>query len=249
MPEEGQGLKPGWRGLKSVGDFKTPVIEFVGKLSKWRTEPSQFGNTIRMQFTNCQVLRADAPYTAAEVSLNIKFSEYENSGWGKLGASFAKVLNTSIDLLDVDFLVGQFLHMLRYDNVDFGFVTKEGDQARGTVWACEAIVLPGASVAPKSIAPVLPIASPSISITVPSGVPVASPLLHANNIEEKVLYLMHGKTLAEWYQTVLTDTDVRAKPDIQNSILGGTFLAAKKASGEVKEDTSTGRFVVAALVS
>ena len=170
------GMKPSWKNLKG-GGAKTPVGEMVGLFSGWRTEPSQYGTNVILEFSQCQMLRLDAPYPYAEWALSVKFSESANSGWGILGKSIADGLDIDIELMDIDLLSGRWCHMLREDNHSFG-INKNVDppvEMTGSVWKLIEFVQPGQPVTAVVAAPV-PVAAPApvvapVAVMAPVAVP------------------------------------------------------------------------------
>ncbi len=144
----GQGLKPTWKGLKRGGDFRTPVSEFIGQFTDWSTYPNRFGDTaVALKFDRIQVLDQDAPYPYPQLDLEIKYSDQENSIWGKFGISLATCMGVELDYMDIDQPKGQWFHMVRYDNEPFGWNDKAtGKPVTGFIWRCHAILQPGQSV-------------------------------------------------------------------------------------------------------
>jgi len=238
----GQGLKPTWRGLKQGGSWATPLAEFVGTNApigpnhSWRTEVGQFGPQIVLCFNRLQVIRTDAPYPSSEVELWLKYSEQKNSAWGRLGKSIADALGVELDLLDIEQLNGQQMHMARHDNVDFGFKDRNtGQAATGTVWQLVKLLQPGESVTPISQAP--PTVQPALfteATAIAEPAPVAAP--PTVSPEQQALNLLNGKSLAEFFQFALPDTSIRADQSLMTAIMNNTFVEAKMATGEVTKD-------------
>jgi len=257
------GMKPSWKGLKGAGG-NTPVAEVVGLCSNWGIAPNQFGdNMITLNLSQCQILKSDSPFPYSELPLGIKYSESLNSGWGKFGQSVAEVFQCDIDALDIDLLVGQWLHLLRIDNVNFGTDSKTGQQFLGSVWKLVELVQAGAPVvaihpslvnpqpAAAAIAavvsgqvanPGVPIVAPVPPVIAPPPV-VAAPMAQASvaaapattsqDPTTRALDLLHGSDLATFFQKALPDPVLKADPMLINSIINQTFIAAKITSGEV----------------
>lgn len=213
-------------------------------------------------FTNLQVGASDAPYPGAEATLDIKLSDRQNSGWGKLGATIASVLGVEIDYLDIDQLRNQVLHMLRHDNVQYG-QDREGNPLIGVSWELVEILQPGAVVTWKHVAlappPTAPPISPPIAVPVvaaPAAVAAAptapvvataaaapAPAVGAVTPEQQALIHLHGKSLGQFFQAALPDPIIRQDPNLSNSILNNTFVEAQKLSGVVTEEAD-GTFIV-----
>lgn len=135
--------KPSWRGLQGGGT--TPVGEFVGTVGSWGLAQSQYGQQVVFKINQAQILHTDTPFPYAELDLSIKYSEAQNSGWGKFGESIARALGISMEVLDIDQLIGQVIHCVRNDNYTF-FVDKSGQAAIGSYWELVQFVQPGTSV-------------------------------------------------------------------------------------------------------
>jgi hypothetical protein len=236
----GQGLKPGWQGMRDGGSWSTPVSDFVGNMADWRVEPGQFGNQVIMSFDRCQVFQSDSPYPGAEVEVWIKYSEQKNSGWGKLGQSMADKLGVELELMDIDQLKGQQMHMVRHDNVPFGFNDRvTGAPATGTVWELTELLAPGQQATPTvpavpTIPPVPQPMSPMAPAVAAPHVPVVPPADGA--AEAKALELLDGKNLSEYFQIVLTDPVVKTNSELVTQIVNNTFAQAKVTTGEVTLD-------------
>jgi hypothetical protein len=240
----GQGLKPTWRGLKQGGSWATPLAEFVGTNAplgsnhSWRTEAGQFGSQIVLCFNRLQVIRTDAPYPNSEVELWLKYSEQKNSAWGRFGQSIADALGVELDLLDIEQLNGQQMHMVRHDNVDFGFKDRNtGQAATGTVWQLVKLLQPGERVTPVGQAqdgtqPAL--FEGTATLEKPKAAPTVEPSTVSS--EQQALDLLDGKNLAEFFQYALPDTAIRADQSLMTAIMNNTFVEAKLATGEVTKD-------------
>tara|TARA_Y100000310_G_scaffold193641_1_gene193601 strand:+ start:8073 stop:8834 length:762 start_codon:yes stop_codon:yes gene_type:complete len=235
------GLKPGWKNMKGGGS-KTPVAEAVGLFSGWKTEVSNFGgNNVVLSFTNCQMLKLDAPYPYPDWDLSIKFSESINSGWGIIGTSLAEGLGLELDMLDIDLLRGRWCHMLREDNHSFGTnKTVNPPQAMlGSVWRLVRFVQPGESVV--SVAPVMaptPVATPAPAqaIAAPVAVATPAPVVAAGELstdpQTRALQLLHGKDLSAFFQAAIPDPIIRQDGSLVQTITSNAYVPAQVAAGK-----------------
>lgn len=136
--------KPSWRGL--TGGGATPVAEFLGTVASWALATNQYGQAVVFKIHQAQILHSDTPYPYAELDLSIRYSESQNSGWGKFGESIAAAFGISMEALDIDGLIGQVIHCVRHDNFTF-FVDRQGVPAVGSFWELVTLVQPGQQVA------------------------------------------------------------------------------------------------------
>ena len=144
--------KPSWRGL-SQGGNRIPVAEFIGQCTAWAVAPDNFGNqNVNLSFGNCQVLHSDTPWPYAEITLAIKISQSVNSGWGKLGETIARAFGVTMDILDIDQLMGQWVHMVRHDATVFGQDRNTGKDMTGVTWEMVGFVQTGVQVVPRYVA-------------------------------------------------------------------------------------------------
>ncbi len=169
--------KPSWRGLQGGG--QTPVGEFVGTVGSWSLAQGQFGQQVVFKIHSAQILHTDTPFPYAELDLSIKYSESQNSGWGKFGESIARVLGISMEVLDIDQLIGQTIHCVRNDNFTF-FVDKAGQAAIGSYWELVQMVQPGQSIpsiyAQKNAGGALgPATNPNGTPAIPIAPPITPP--------------------------------------------------------------------------
>lgn len=255
------GLKPGWKNMKGGGS-KTPVAEAVGLFSGWKTEVSNFGgNNVVLSFTNCQMLKLDAPYPYPDWDLSIKFSESINSGWGIIGTSLAEGLGLELDMLDIDLLRGRWCHMLREDNHSFGTnkTVNPPQEMLGSVWRLVRFVQPGESVV--SVAPVMaptPVATPApaqaiaapVAVAAPAPVAVAAvaapvaiapvatpaPVVAAGELstdpQTRALQLLHGKDLSAFFQAAIPDPIIRQDGSLVQTITSNAYVPAQVAAGK-----------------
>ena len=242
-------MKPSWKNLKGAGG-STPIAEVVGLCDSWEIAPDAFGsNQVAFALSKCQVLKADSPYPYSDFTLSIKYSDSLNSGWGKFGDSVSKVLNTATDALDIDMLKGQWLHLLRVDNVPYGTDRATGQPITGTVWNLVEIVQENAAVTavhPSLQAGAIPSAAPAPVAPVAAPAAVAAPAnTGSSDPQQRALELLHGKSQADYFPVALSDETLRKDPMLLNSILSNAFIAAKVASGDVTQNTDGTYSVVA----
>jgi hypothetical protein len=241
-PQAPSGLVPSWRGLKT--GFGTPVREFVGTFNHWQINQARFGTMVQMDFSQCQILASDSPYPYAEVTIEIKYSDQGNSGWGVVGTSLAEALGVELNALNIDALKGQTLHMYRYEK-DYG-TNQQGEQMRGWVWKCVTTLQSGENATmltgtPNEITLSPVVATPpsnSASPTPPPPAPTPPQATAAQGAEARALELLNGKNLAEFFQVALPDATIKTDPSISTSIMGGQFVESMIAAGRVTVDSS-----------
>jgi hypothetical protein len=241
-PQAPSGLIPTWRGLKT--GFGTPVREFVGTFNSWQINQARFGTMVQMDFNQCQILASDSPYPYAEVTIEIKYSDQGNSGWGVVGSSLAEAMGVELNALNIDALKGINLHMYRFEK-DYG-TNQQGDQMRGLVWKCINTLQPGESATqitgttneitlpPVTVAPSTNSTPPASSPSAPTSSQVAP----VQNAEARALELLNGKNLAEFFQVALPDSTIKTDASISTAIMGGQFVESMIAAGRVTVDAS-----------
>ena len=252
------GMTPDWRGLKS--GFGTPVSEFVGTFNHWQVNQTNFGAQVQMDFVSCQVLASDSPYPRAEVTLEIKYSDSENSGWGVFGMAMARAMGVDINALNLDALRGIVFHMYRY-NKDYGINQQTNQQMTGRVWNAVAMIPAGGAFdqitgGPREaefIAPPAPVvAQPAVATTTPTAPapvaqqPVAAPVVAtapvvpaapiATDPTERALEILDGKNAADFFSNALPDEIIRAAPLVSQAIMNMTFVEGMIAAGRVTLD-------------
>jgi hypothetical protein len=233
IPTEDQGIAPKatWAGLTEGGDWNTPLQEFVGKLISHRTEAGKFGAQVVFAYELIQTIRTDAPYPKLDVEVWINFSTKKNSAWAKFGESIATVLDIALEQIDPDVLVGKNLHMVRHDNVPYGFNDKEtGKPATGKVWELVAIIADGAQATP------IPVTETPATLTpIPpsGGAPTATEQMEALSGTTRALELLNGKTQSEFFQAALSDPIVQTDNALALTITGNTFITTQIAEGKV----------------
>jgi len=237
----------------------------VATLRSWGIAPSSFGGSnVQFDFVNLQVIRSDSPYPYAEAIVEIKYSDQVNSGWGRLGKSIANALSTDINYLDVDQLIGQILHWVRHDDVQFG-KDKEGAPIVGSVFEMVAIVQPGQTVTPVgqqappvaeavAYAPntvVAPPPAPPATSVAAQPVIVATPptaeavvanaagttVAAASAVDPKIhaLTLLHTRNKAQFFQVALPDPIIRSDQALVDAILSDSFIQSRLAEGSITQ--------------
>jgi len=254
------GLVPSWKGLKTGGE-KTPVTEFIGKMTRWKTEPDNFQNiNIIFSYDQCQVLDSTAPYPSAEVVLSIKYSETENSGWGKAGGAYARANGIDIEQLELNMLIGQIHHMV-LKSEHYG-TNKAGEAMVGNAWNCikinpasdynpslsKAQYLAGALTAPQPVVvQTQPQSQVSQQTMVESPAPVAESTSTPQDARGVALSILHGKSLADFFTEALAHADVKSDNALVQAIVSRTFLASEVAAGIVAENPD-GTYSVLSMV-
>lgn len=237
------GMPPAvkWSGLSVGGAFKVPVICFIGRLTDMVYDAqSQFGLRIIEKYDQVQILESPAPWPWATIDLSIKYSDREESGWGRHVGS-AKVLGIAQNAATLDQakseLVGK-VYELRQKDESYGEDAKTGQAFHGDVWRFMRIVLPGGAQAQPQYAtsqPVQPVQQlvPAVQqpATPASGFDVA--LLPTDTAPVRAKKLLHTKTLNEFLGAALVDEIIKADPAFVNSIFDQSFIVGLKASTQV----------------
>lgn len=172
-----------WSGLAVGGAFKVPVVAFIGRLTDMAYDTqSQFGLRIIEKYDQVQILESPAPWPWATIDLSIKYSDREESGWGRHVGS-AKLLGLAINATTLDQakaeLIGK-VYELRQKDESYGEDTKTGQAFHGDVWRFMRVAGVGGAQAPQPAVqyaappPVAPVApAPAGVIPTPAPVPVA----------------------------------------------------------------------------
>lgn len=131
-----------WSGLKTGGSFKHPLGRFIGRMDSHSYDTqNKFGMRVVFHFSGVIVMEARAFFTGDTTEIQIKYSDSENSAWGKwvesaklVGkATMAATLNEAIqELLNNWYEVYQITE--EYGTDDKGQVMK------GDVWRIARIV-------------------------------------------------------------------------------------------------------------
>ncbi len=165
-----------WSGLSTGGAFKVPVTSFIGRLVDMIYDPqSQFGLRIIEKYDQVQILASPVPWPWATIDISIKYSEKEDSGWGRHVGS-AKTIGlaqaaASLDEAKAD-LVGKMYELSQADE-SYGEDAKTGQSFHGDVWRFMRIVTPGAPISAIAPQPVAVAAQPAQNVAAPA--PVAVP--------------------------------------------------------------------------
>jgi hypothetical protein len=230
-----------WSGLAAGGAYKIPVVCFIGRLTDMVYDTqSQYGLRIIEKFDQVQILESPAPWPWATVDLSVKYSDREDSGWGRHVGS-AKALGlaqsaTSLDQAKAE-LVGKVYEM-RQKEESYGEDAKTGQSFKGDVWRFVRIVQPGTAAQQPQYAVPPPIQQPS-----PTAIPVVPPpvpptvfdvtLLPSDTAPIRAKKILHGKTLNEFLGVALVDEVIKADQAFVNSIFDQSFVLGLKASGQV----------------
>jgi len=270
-PMPPMGAQPGmppaeikWSGLSTGGAFKIPVVAFIGRLTDMVYDAqSQFGLRIIEKYDQVQILESPAPWPWATIDLSVKYSDKEESGWGR-HVSSAKALGLAQTIANLDGakaeLIGK-VYELRQKDETYGEDTKTGQTMHGDVWRFVRVIQPGQApqnfpqpqyAVPQAPAPVAPVA-PAPQVVVASVAPVAPPVAGAFNIAPdpsdtapvRAKKLLHNRTLNEWLGVALMDDKVKADPAFINSVYDQSFIVGLKGAGQVIVDAE-GKFQVVA---
>lgn len=232
----GQGMKPGWKNLRS--GFGTPVKEFTGRLTSWKTIKDNFGNwQVVLDYADSVIHLSDQPYSSTDVTLQIKHSDQVNSGWGKFGASVAQITGQDIENLDIDALIGQTLLMFRVDGVQYGINRETGKPMTGNIWNVVAILQPGQqpnwSTSGGGVAGQVDAPNTAVTKVVTGG---------EVDVETYTRSLANGKDKASFMGAALGDPKTRVGGDGPGSvtarILDGSYLDTEITQGRVTIDAN-----------
>ena len=223
-------------------------------------------NQVIFTFANCQILKTDTPFPYPDWEMSIKFSESERSGWGMFGASAAAALGVDIELLDIDLLKQRQVHILRspheygpdknkpeiapgvwppmvgkvYRIIRF---VQPGEAVTSVAPIGGVVAAPTAAIATPVTPPVtVPVAMPDPQVAMAMAPPIAAPIAvsapSTNEVssEDQALILLHGKTIAAFFQAAVPDPVVRLDPILVNAIMSNTFVVGMVASGRVVMD-------------
>ena len=163
------GGVPSWEAM-TMGRQKSPLLDFIGTFSRFDTEVDNFErDLIHLYFTNLQVYNVEGTFTDAEAVITVSFSRSWNSGFGKLGKSFADLLGIDPKTFNVNLILHGSYRMVRTPDEVFGQNRQSGEVMKGDVWrAVQIMSAPG--VAPVALPVAAPVAPP-----VPPMPPVAPP--------------------------------------------------------------------------
>jgi len=244
-----------WSGLKTGGQYKSPLNKFIGRMDSYALDTqAAYGLRIVLRFSQLQVLETTAPWPWATADISVKYSDSENSGWGKLVKS-AKDLGLAIQAATLqeamNDLVGKIFEMHQSVNEHFG-EDKEGKAMLGDVWRFVRILQMGGFQQPAYGTPSVPAAPPTPAMTTPPAaqqVPAPTPQVDmtpqpTDTAAMRAKKLLHGKRLNEFLGVALIDPVIKADAAFVNSIFDQSFIVGLKASGQVALDTNTGVFTV-----
>jgi len=262
-----------WSGLATGGAFKVPVIAFIGRLTDilYDTQ-SQFGMRIIEKFDQVQILESPAPWPWATIDLSIKYSDREDSGWGRHVGS-ARAIGVAADAASLEEakaeLVGKVYEM-RQMSESYGEDPKTGDSFRGDVWRFMRVVIPGGAPLPQQPAQpqyVQPQPQPTMQpqpVVVPAPAPIANPtpapainptaaptgafstiIIADDTAPIRAKKLLDGKTLNEFLGVALIDDKIKADSAFTASIFDQSFIVGLKAAAQVTVDGDGRHHVVA----
>jgi len=254
-----------WSGLSTGGAFKVPVIAFIGRLTAIVEDAgSQFGLRLIEKYDQVQILESPAPWPWATIDISIKYSDREESGWGRHVAS-AKVLGIATQAPNLAAakaeLIGK-MYELRQKDETYGEDAKTGQTFHGDVWRFVRVVQPGQAqtfpqpqyVQPQPTpvpAPMAPQPVPAPANVTPSPAPVPSGTPAGLNLTPdpsdtaaiRAKKLLNGRALNEWLGVALIDDRIKADPAFINSVYDQSFIVGLKASGQVTQGAD-GKFQV-----
>jgi len=227
---------------------------------------SQYGFRIVEKYDQVQILQSPSPWPWATLDFSIKYSNREESGWGRHIAS-AKALGLATNAATLDEakkeLIGKTYELKQQEESYEG--GRQRDQVmKGNVWRFVRVVEPSVPTTPYVVPPVAPppapapiqgfqsppivvqgALSPSPAPTLVQGVlPIDAPnaLDPGDAPEVRAKKLLHGRTLNEWLGVALVDEKI-AGSAVVNSIYDQSLIVGLKASGQVVQDAD-GRFQV-----
>lgn len=174
-----------WSNLDSGGVLKTPLKKFIGRFDSYKKE-EHFNNLyVCYKFSNVQVLDTDAPWPYATADIYIKYSNRENSGWGKhvesvKGLGLAQTAST-LDAAIAD-LQGKVFEVHK-DIESYGTDKATGNNMQGEVFRFVRIIQPGVPQ-PQPQVQQTPVAPPSppvqpVQTTPPQVAQVPTPVAPA----------------------------------------------------------------------
>lgn len=234
-----------WSGLNKGGSFKVPVIAFIGRLTDMVYDAqSSFGLRIVEKYDQVQILESPVPWPWAAIELSIKYSDRENSGWGKHVES-AKQIGIAQNVATLEQakteLVGKVYEM-RQVHENYG-EDKDGKSMTGDVWRFVRIMGAGQGQAPapqpQYAQPpqyVPPLSVPVVPAPVPQSAQTtgfSTQLLPTDTAPIRAKKLLHGRMLNEWLGVALLDDKIKADPGFINSVYDQSFIVGLKASGQV----------------
>lgn len=180
-----------WSGLSTGGAFKVPVVAFIGRLTDIVEDfGSSFGMRLIERYDQVQILESPAPWPWATIDVSIKYSDREESGWGRHVAS-AKQLGIATNAPTLAAakaeLIGK-IYELRQKSETYGEDSKTGNPMHGDVWRFVRVIQPGQGqafpqpqyVQPTPVGVAQTTAAPGTPTSPPANVvqpqPAASPI-------------------------------------------------------------------------
>lgn len=253
-----------WSGLAIGGAFKIPIIAFIGRLTAMVEDTTtQYGLRIVEKYDQVQILESPSPWSWATIDLSIKYSDREESGWGRHVGS-AKALGLAQNAVNLDQarveLIGK-IYELRQKDESYGEDQKTGQAFHGDVWRFVRIVTgiaqppqaqyvqPTVVSAPAPAPAVPPLAQQPAAVVQPQpAAPTSSfsaVLADTDTAPVRAKKLLHGRALNEFLAVALTDEKVKADATFVNSIFDQSFIVGLRSSGQVEVGTD-GKFNVVA---
>ena len=185
VPQQVMPAEVKWSGLSTGGAFRIPVIAFIGRLTDMVFDTqSQFGLRIIEKYDQVQILESPVPWPWATIDVSIKYSDREESGWGRHVAS-AKAIGLAVQAASFEQakaeLVGRIFELRQTLNESYG-ENKSGQTMSGDVWRFvrtvditgQAAVQQPQYVMPPPVATVQPV--PINVAATPQPVPVVQPV-------------------------------------------------------------------------
>lgn len=242
-----------WGGLSKGGSFKVPVISFIGRLVDMIPDSSAgFALRIVEKYDQVQILESPVAWPWPTLDLSIKYSDREESGWGRHVGS-AKALGLAQNVSSMEQakaeLVGK-VYQLRQKEEDYGEDRATGHKFHGDVWRFERVLTGTPQVAgqpaPVYIPPApAPVYIPPPQVQQPANLPGAPPAVIApgstfdtklaptDTAPVRAKKLLDGRALNEFLGVVLVDSVAKADAGLINSIYDQSFVLGLRASGQV----------------
>lgn len=268
-----QNIQPDvkWSGLSTSGAFKIPVIAFIGRLTEMVYDTqSTFGLRVVEKFDQVQILESPVPWPLATLELSVKYSDREESGWGRhVGSAKALGLAQQANTLDQAKaeLIGKIYEM-RQTHENYGEDSKSGQTLTGDVWRFVRVVGAGGQATPQPqyaqpVAPAVPAPAPTqpqvATVVMPTTQQAPAPqpataipqpmagfdatLLPDDTAPVRARKLLHGKALNEFLGVALIDDKIKADSSFVNSIFDQSFIVGLKAAGQAVQEAD-GKFRV-----
>lgn len=147
---------------------------------------------------------------------------------------------------------GQFSRMLGLPGVEIASPEQQAKAEEGRKARNATVSIEGAKTGPSFADPSEAQATPNgvdetqASFLTPGDDPSSAPG-PIKNADETALSLLHGHGLAEFFQTAIENPIIQVDPTVSGGILSGTWLEAKKLSGEIVLNPENNTFSVVAL--